>query len=129
MERYAGTADPRISAYLSTLVRLLFPYVLRSGRVAEMEVLGTAALAAARRLGDEAAEAYALGDLAGLHFLTGRQREALALTDQALALWRRLDVVSWIRRSLNNRGLLLEDSDGTTSRARRCGRAWSTPGS
>ncbi|MFG3289852.1 BTAD domain-containing putative transcriptional regulator [Streptomyces sp. NPDC048179] len=106
--RYADTADPRISAYLSTLVRLLFPYVLRGGRVAEMEVLGTAALAAARRLGDEPAEAYALGDLAGLRFLTGRQREALALTDRALVLWRRLDVTSWIRRSLNNRGLLLE---------------------
>ncbi|MER5792610.1 BTAD domain-containing putative transcriptional regulator [Streptomyces sp. NPDC001980] len=108
VERYADTADVRISAYLSTLVRLLYPYVLRSGRVAEMEVLGTAALAAARRLGDEPAEAYALGDLAGLRFLTGRQREALALTDGALALWRRLGVVSWIRRGLNNRGLLLE---------------------
>ncbi|MFJ9350223.1 BTAD domain-containing putative transcriptional regulator [Streptomyces sp. NPDC101237] len=108
VERHAGTADPRISAYLSTLVRLLFPYVLRGGRVAETEVLGTAALAAARRLGDEPAEAYALGDLAGLHFLAGRQREALALTDQALAIWRRLDVASWIRRCLNNRGLLLE---------------------
>ncbi|MFD3586562.1 BTAD domain-containing putative transcriptional regulator [Streptomyces sp. NPDC058683] len=108
VERYADTADPRISAHLSTLVRLFFPYVLRSGRVDEMEVLGTAGLAAARRLGDEPAEAYALGDLAGLHFLTGRQREALALTDQALAVWRRLDVASWIRRCLNNRGLLLE---------------------
>ncbi|MEV7976217.1 BTAD domain-containing putative transcriptional regulator [Streptomyces sp. NPDC086519] len=108
VERYADTADTRISAYLSTLVRLLYPYVLRSGRVAEMEVLGTAALAAARRLGDEPAEAYALGDLAGLRFLTGRQREALALTDGALALWRRLGAVSWIRRGLNNRGLLLE---------------------
>ncbi|MFJ6706269.1 MULTISPECIES: BTAD domain-containing putative transcriptional regulator [unclassified Streptomyces] len=108
VKRHAATADPRISAYLSTLVRLLFPYVLRGGRVAETEVLGTAALAAARRLGDEPAEAYALGDLAGLHFLAGRQREALALTDQALAIWRRLDVASWIRRCLNNRGLLLE---------------------
>ncbi|MEU2776034.1 BTAD domain-containing putative transcriptional regulator [Streptomyces sp. NPDC007162] len=106
--RYADTPDVRISAHLSTLVRLLFPYVLRSGRVAEMEVLGTAALAAARRLGDEPAEAYALGDLAGLRFLTGRQREALALTDRALVIWRRLDVTSWIRRCLNNRGLLLE---------------------
>ncbi|MFD8717929.1 BTAD domain-containing putative transcriptional regulator [Streptomyces sp. NPDC059629] len=106
--RYTDTADRRISAYLSTLVRLLFPYVLRRGRVAEMEVLGTAALAAARRLGDEPAEAYALGDLSRLRFLTGRQREALALTDRAHAIWRRLDVASWIRRSLNNRGLLLE---------------------
>ncbi|MGW5651272.1 BTAD domain-containing putative transcriptional regulator [Streptomyces humi] len=106
--RYADTADTRISAHLSVLVRLLFPYVLRRGRVAEMEVLGTAALAAARRLGDEPAEAYALGDLAGLRFLTGRQRAALDLTDRALAIWRRLEAASWIRRCLNNRGLLLE---------------------
>lgn len=71
-------------------------------------MLGRAALGAARRLGDAAAEAYALGDLAGLHFLTGRQNEALVLNDQALAIWWRLDTVSWIRRCLNNRGLLLE---------------------
>ncbi|MFD4875950.1 tetratricopeptide repeat protein [Streptomyces sp. NPDC058420] len=106
--RYRDTPDPRRTAHISTLVRLLFPYVLRSGRVAEMEVLGRAALGAARRLGDAAAEAYALGDLAGLHFLTGRQSEALGLNDQALAIWWRLDAVSWIRRCLNNRGLLLE---------------------
>ncbi|MER6209023.1 tetratricopeptide repeat protein [Streptomyces sp. NPDC001642] len=106
--RYRDTADPRRTAHISTLVRLLFPYVLRSGRVAEMEVLGRVALGAARRLGDAAAEAYALGDLAGLHFLTGRQSEALGLNDQALEIWWRLDAVSWIRRCLNNRGLLLE---------------------
>ncbi|MGW1744848.1 BTAD domain-containing putative transcriptional regulator [Streptomyces sp. NPDC002092] len=96
------------AARISTLIRLFFPYVLRSGRVAEMEVLGRAALRVARRLGDEAAEAYALGDLAGLHFLTGRQSEALDLNDRALTIWRRLDHVSWMRRCLNNRGLLLE---------------------
>ena len=106
--RYRDTPDLRRTAHVSTLVRLLFPYVLRSGRVAETEVLGRAALGAARRLGDAAAEAYALGDLAGLHFLTGRQNEALGLNDQALAIWWRLDAVSWIRRCLNNRGLLLE---------------------
>ena len=106
--RYRDTPDPRRTAHISTLVRLLFPYVLRSGRVAEMEVLGRVALGAARRLGDAAAEAYALGDLAGLHFLTGRQSEALGLNDQALEIWWRLDAVSWIRRCLNNRGLLLE---------------------
>ena len=108
--RYHDTPDADLhrTAHVSTLLRLLFPYVLRSGRVAEMEVLGRAALGAARRLGDAAAEAYALGDLAGLHFLTGRQNEALVLNDQALAIWWRLDTVSWIRRCLNNRGLLLE---------------------
>lgn len=107
-ERYAEAPDDRMAAHVSTLVRLIFPYVQRSGRVAEMEVLGRIALRVARRLGDEAAEAYALGDLAGLHFLTGRQNDALAFNDQALALWRSLDRLSWIRRCLNNRGLLLE---------------------
>ncbi|MGW3103163.1 BTAD domain-containing putative transcriptional regulator [Streptomyces sp. NPDC001100] len=108
VNRYGDSPDHRRTAQVSTLVRLLFPYVLRGGRVAEMEVLGRAALGAARRLGDAAAEAYALGDLAGLHFLTGRQSEALGLNDQALAIWWRLDATSWIRRCLNNRGLLLE---------------------
>ncbi|WP_406458505.1 tetratricopeptide repeat protein [Streptomyces sp. NBC_01622] len=108
VNRYGDTPDHRRTAQVSTLVRLLFPYVLRGGRVAEMEVFGRAALGAARRLGDAAAEAYALGDLAGLHFLTGRQSEALELNDRALAIWWRLDATSWIRRCLNNRGLLLE---------------------
>ncbi|MEU9445321.1 BTAD domain-containing putative transcriptional regulator [Streptomyces sp. NPDC048304] len=108
VSRNAGTADPVRTAHLSTLARLLFPYAQRAGRVAEMEVLGRAALGAARRLGDAAAEAYALGDLAALHFLTGRQKDALALTDRSLEIWRQLGVLSRIRRSLNNRGLLLE---------------------
>ncbi|MEY9993216.1 DNA-binding SARP family transcriptional activator/tetratricopeptide (TPR) repeat protein [Streptomyces sp. V4I8] len=104
----ATTTATTIPSLLCTLIRLLFPYLQRSGHVAEMELLGGAALRVARRLGDEAAEAYALGDLAGLHFLTGRQSEALHLNDRALTIWRRLAVVSWMRRCLNNRGLLLE---------------------
>ncbi|MFE0801843.1 BTAD domain-containing putative transcriptional regulator [Streptomyces sp. NPDC058812] len=95
--------------HLAVLLRLLFPYAQRSGRVAEMEVLGRGALDLARLHGDEAAEAYALGDLAGLHFLTGRLSDALALNDRSLAVWRRLGTVSRIRRCLNNRGLLLEN--------------------
>ncbi|MFI9808894.1 BTAD domain-containing putative transcriptional regulator [Streptomyces sp. NPDC052301] len=106
--RNADTADTRAAAHLSVLARLLFPYVQRGGQVAEMEVLGRAALGVARRLGDAAAEAYALGDLAGLHFLTGRLNDALTLTDRALEIWRRLGAASRIRRCLNNRGLLLE---------------------
>jgi len=106
--RNADAADPRAVGHLSVLVRLLFPYLQRSGRVAEMEVLGRAALTAARRLDDAAAEAYALGDLAGLHFLTGRHNDALALNDRSLEIWRRLGVPSRVRCCLNNRGLLLE---------------------
>ncbi|WLW58486.1 BTAD domain-containing putative transcriptional regulator [Streptomyces sp. YU58] len=108
VERYADAPDERTAAHVSTLLRLFVPFLQRAGRVAEMEVLGEAALGLARRLGDESGEAYALGDLAGLHFLTGRQSEALDLNDRALAIWRRLGAVSWIRRCLNNRGLLLE---------------------
>ncbi|MFD5628767.1 BTAD domain-containing putative transcriptional regulator [Streptomyces sp. NPDC127072] len=103
VERYAP-----VCPYVPVLVRLLHPYAQRGGRVAEAEVLQRAALRAARRLGDEAAEAYALGDLAGLHFMTGRAGDALALNDEALAIWRRLGVLSWVRRGLNNRGMLLQ---------------------
>ncbi|MFF4555460.1 BTAD domain-containing putative transcriptional regulator [Streptomyces sp. NPDC001422] len=102
-ERYART-----SPYVPLLARMLNPYVQRSGHVAELERLQRAALEGARLLGDEAAEAYALGDLGGLHFMTGRAGEALALNDEALAIWRRLGVLSWVRRGLNNRGMLLE---------------------
>ncbi|MFE1027201.1 BTAD domain-containing putative transcriptional regulator [Streptomyces sp. NPDC058818] len=103
-----GGCDGR-TRHLAVLLRLLFPYAQRSGRVAEMEVLGRGALDLARLHGDQAAEAYALGDLAGLHFLTGRLSDALALNDRSLAVWRRLGTVSRIRRCLNNRGLLLEN--------------------
>ncbi|MFJ9153778.1 BTAD domain-containing putative transcriptional regulator [Streptomyces sp. NPDC102270] len=108
VERHTDTPDERTAAHVSTLLRLLSPFLQRSGRVAETEVLGRAALTVARRLGDEEAEACALGDLAGLHFLTGRHNEALVLNDHALAIWRRLGRDSWTRRCLNNRGLLLE---------------------
>lgn len=103
-----GSGDGR-TRHLAVLLRLLFPYAQRSGRVAEMEALGRGALDLARLHGDEAAEAYALGDLAGLHFLTGRLSDALALNDRSLAVWRRIGTVSRIRRCLNNRGLLLEN--------------------
>ncbi|MET7693232.1 BTAD domain-containing putative transcriptional regulator [Streptomyces sp. NPDC005483] len=108
-EQHTDTPDERTAAHVSTLLRLLSPFLQRSGRVAETEALGRAALTVARRLGDEEAEACALGDLAGAHFLTGRHSEALALNDRALAIWRRLGRNSWTRRCLNNRGLLLEN--------------------
>jgi DNA-binding SARP family transcriptional activator/tetratricopeptide (TPR) repeat protein len=108
VERYADDPSGQRAGLVGTLVRLIFPFAHRRGRVAEMEVLGQAGLRVARRLGDAEAEAYALADLAGLHFLTGRQKDALALNDRALAIWRRLDRPSWIRRCLNNRGLLLD---------------------
>ncbi|MFH8608905.1 BTAD domain-containing putative transcriptional regulator [Streptomyces sp. NPDC018029] len=93
---------------LPVLVRCLFPYLQRRGCLTELAVLGALALDGARRQGDAAAEAQALTDLAGLHFMSGRSREALALNDEALALWRALGIVSCVRRGLNNRGLLLE---------------------
>ncbi|MFF5519076.1 AfsR/SARP family transcriptional regulator [Streptomyces coeruleorubidus] len=108
VERHADDPCRQHAGLVSTLVRLILPYAHRRGRVAEMEVLGRAGLGVARRLGDEAAEAYALVDLAGVHFLTGRHNDALDLNDRALAIWRRLDDPSWIRRCLNNRGLLLD---------------------
>ncbi|GGZ13967.1 AfsR/SARP family transcriptional regulator [Streptomyces poonensis] len=108
-----GTADGTAAAatplaLVPVLVRQLFPYLQRSGRLAELDVLGRIALDVARSVGDDAAEAFALTDRAGLHFMSGRLTEALALNDLGLELWRGLGAVSCIRRCLNNRGLLLE---------------------
>ncbi|MFG3004606.1 hypothetical protein [Streptomyces calvus] len=75
------TSDHR-AVHVSVLFCRLHLYLLRRGRVAETEVLGRAALRVARRLGDEVAEAYALGDLAGRRFLTGRRGDALDLADR-----------------------------------------------
>ncbi|ATL29431.1 transcriptional regulator, SARP family [Streptomyces formicae] len=99
------------SALVPVLVRCLFPYLQRRGRLTELAALGAVAVAAARRQGDTADEAQALTDLAGMHYMSGRGSEALALNDEALALWRGLGVVSCVRRGLNNRGLLLEGLD------------------
>ncbi|WP_371578242.1 BTAD domain-containing putative transcriptional regulator [Streptomyces sp. NBC_01314] len=96
------------AALVPALVRHLFPYLHRGGRLAELDVLGRLALDVARSLGDDAAEAFALTDRAGLHFMSGRASEALALNDEGLKLWRRLGVASCVRRCLNNRGLVLE---------------------
>ncbi|MEU9894304.1 BTAD domain-containing putative transcriptional regulator [Streptomyces phaeochromogenes] len=96
------------SPLVPVLVRALFPYLQRRGRMRELAVLGRRALTVARRLGDDAAEATALSDLAGLHFMQGQAGKALVLTDQALSRWRGLGVVPRIQRCLNNRGLLLE---------------------
>ncbi|HSX97788.1 MAG TPA: tetratricopeptide repeat protein, partial [Streptomyces sp.] len=104
VERGGGPA----AALVPALVRHLFPYLHRGGRLAELDVLGRLALHAARSLGDAEAEAFALTDRAGLHFMSGRASEALALNDEGLTLWRRLGVVSCVRRCLNNRGLVLE---------------------
>ncbi|MFL1902167.1 BTAD domain-containing putative transcriptional regulator [Streptomyces tauricus] len=96
------------SPLVPVLVRALFPYLQRRGRLRELATLGRRALDVARRLGDDAAEAIALSDLAGLHFMQGRAGEALVLTDQALARWRGLGVLTRVQRCLSNRGLLLE---------------------
>ncbi|BBC35535.1 Tetratricopeptide repeat protein [Streptomyces graminofaciens] len=113
VERCARTENGRGGgagpvALVPALVRHLFPYLHRGGRLAELDVLGKLALDVARALGDDEAEAFALTDRAGLHFMSGRTTEALALNDEGLTLWRKLGVVSCVRRCLNNRGLLLE---------------------
>ncbi|MFD0414713.1 BTAD domain-containing putative transcriptional regulator [Streptomyces sp. NPDC127108] len=90
------------------LVRYLFPYLQRRGRLTELERLCALAVAAARRHGEPGASAQALSDLAGHRFMAGRAGEALALNDEALDLWRALGDTSAVRRALNHRGLLLE---------------------
>ncbi|MER6160637.1 BTAD domain-containing putative transcriptional regulator [Streptomyces sp. NPDC001868] len=105
---HVDAAGGPAAALVPALVRHLFPYLHRGGRLAELDVLGRLALDVARSLGDDEAEAFALTDRAGLHYMSGRASEALALNDEGLKLWRRLGVVSCVRRCLNNRGLVLE---------------------
>src|SRR5213078_3957391 len=93
VERHADT-----SAHVPLLVRMIASNIQRHGQVAELEELVRAALHGARRFADEPAEAYALLDLAGLHFMKGRANDALALLDEALEIWRRLEYVSCLCR-------------------------------
>ncbi|MER5257451.1 BTAD domain-containing putative transcriptional regulator [Streptomyces sp. NPDC002855] len=98
----------RSSALLPLLVRCFFSYLKRRGRLTEADLLNRLAVTAARRRRDTAGEAQALTDLAGLNYVSGRSGAALALIDEALDLWRRLDRVSFVHRAVLNRSLLLE---------------------
>ncbi|MFD9879930.1 BTAD domain-containing putative transcriptional regulator [Streptomyces alboflavus] len=104
VERHAGDG----SGLVPRLVRYLFPYLQRRGRLTELDRLCGLAVGAARRRGEPGACAQALSDLAGHRFMAGRAGEALALNDEALDLWRALGDTSSVRRALNHRGLLLE---------------------
>ncbi|QCX78235.1 Regulatory protein AfsR [Streptomyces sp. YIM 121038] len=103
-ERHTGDASGLVPA----LVRHLFPYLQRRGRLTEWGTLAAIAVDTARLHGDPAVTAQALTDLAGHRFMTGRAGEALALNDEALALWRGIGRASCVRRGLNHRGLLLD---------------------
>ncbi|GAA3373809.1 transcriptional regulator AfsR [Streptomyces sannanensis] len=102
-EKYA-----RSSPTVLLLVRSCFPLFQNRGRFPELRCLNQQALDAARASRDPRAEAYALADLAGAYFLCGRWDTALALNDEALALWRRLGEGGRVQRCLGNRGMLLE---------------------
>ncbi|MEU6765374.1 BTAD domain-containing putative transcriptional regulator [Streptomyces sp. NPDC046853] len=98
----------RESVLLPVLVRCFFSYLKRRGRLAEADLLNRLAVTAARHWNDAAAEAQALTDLAGLNYVCGRSSTALALIDEALDLWRELDLMSFVHRAVLNRSLLLE---------------------
>ncbi|MEV8018897.1 BTAD domain-containing putative transcriptional regulator [Streptomyces sp. NPDC086554] len=98
----------RSSALLPVLVRCIFSYLKRRGRLAEADLLTRLAITAARRSGDREGEAQALTDLAGLNYVSGHSGAALERIDEALVLWRELDHVSCVHRGVINRGLLLE---------------------
>ncbi|WP_030677949.1 AfsR/SARP family transcriptional regulator [Streptomyces sp. NRRL B-1347] len=103
-ERHPGDTTGLVPA----LVRHLFPYLQRRGRLTELGTLAAIAVDTARLHGDPAVTAQALTDLAGHRFMTGRAGEALALNDEALALWHAIGRASCVRRGLNHRGLLLD---------------------
>ncbi|WP_406343257.1 BTAD domain-containing putative transcriptional regulator [Streptomyces sp. NBC_00648] len=102
-ERYA-----RCSPTVFLLVRAYFSHLQYRGKYAALRHLNRFVLSAARTSGDRIAQAHALGDLAGAHFLASRIEEALALNDEAIALWQELGERGRTQRTLANRGMLLE---------------------
>ncbi|MEU4349487.1 BTAD domain-containing putative transcriptional regulator [Streptomyces sp. NPDC023838] len=102
-ERYA-----RRSSTVFLLVRAYFSHLQYRGKYGALRHLNRFVLSAARASGDRVAQAHALGDLAGAHFLASRIEEALALNDEAIALWRELGERGRTQRTLANRGMLLE---------------------
>ncbi|MGP9019471.1 BTAD domain-containing putative transcriptional regulator [Streptomyces sp. BR1] len=102
-ERYART-----SPTVFLLVRAYFSHLQYRGRYGVLRHLNRFVLTAARACGDRVAQAHAIGDLAGAHFLASRIEEALALNDEAIALWRELGERQRTQRTLANRGMLLE---------------------
>ncbi|MFC0846996.1 BTAD domain-containing putative transcriptional regulator [Streptomyces noboritoensis] len=102
-ERYA-----RSSPTVFLLVRAYFSHLQYRGKYGALRHLNRFVLSAARASGDLVAQAHALGDLAGAHFLASRIEEALALNDEAIALWQELGERGRTQRTLANRGMLLE---------------------
>ncbi|PKV87021.1 tetratricopeptide repeat protein [Streptomyces sp. TLI_146] len=102
-ERYA-----RSSPTLFLLVRAYFSHLQYRGKYGALRHLNRFVLSAARASGDRVAQAHAIGDLAGAHFLASRIEEALALNDEAIALWQELGERGRTQRTLANRGMLLE---------------------
>ncbi|MFI1103724.1 BTAD domain-containing putative transcriptional regulator [Streptomyces melanogenes] len=102
-ERYA-----RSSPTVFLLVRAYFSHLQYRGKYGALRHLNRFVLSAARASGDRVAQAHAIGDLAGAHFLASRIEEALALNDEAIALWQELGERGRTQRTLANRGMLLE---------------------
>ncbi|MFI1177114.1 AfsR/SARP family transcriptional regulator [Streptomyces melanogenes] len=102
-ERYART-----SPTVFLLVRAYFSHLQYRGKYGALRHLNRFVLSAARASGDLVAQAHAIGDLAGAHFLASRIEEALALNDEAIALWQELGERGRTQRTLANRGMLLE---------------------
>ncbi|GGP74621.1 SARP family transcriptional regulator [Streptomyces melanogenes] len=102
-ERYA-----RSSPTVFLLVRAYFSHLQYRGKYGALRHLNRFVLSAARASGDLVAQAHAIGDLAGAHFLASRIEEALALNDEAIALWQELGERGRTQRTLANRGMLLE---------------------
>jgi DNA-binding SARP family transcriptional activator/tetratricopeptide (TPR) repeat protein len=92
------------------LVRAAYTYLRFRARYEEMGRLNEFGAGRARELGDPAAEAFALDDLAGQHFETGRFDASLTLLERAHALWLQVGDHPMVLAALNKRALLLEQS-------------------
>jgi tetratricopeptide (TPR) repeat protein len=88
------------------LAAILYSYLDNGGHPADAVAVHTEACNAARSMGDRAAEAAALVNLAVVHWQLGRYPEAIEGLDRALELFRELDDDRGAARALGNLGVV-----------------------
>jgi DNA-binding SARP family transcriptional activator len=98
----------------------LFRYLETGGHFAESIVVHGHARAAARRVGDQAAEARALDYHGSIHQLQGDYQQSAAMKQQALALFRQAGDRTGQARALNNLGMVYHQQGRYQEAAELC---------
>ncbi|HEV7654420.1 MAG TPA: BTAD domain-containing putative transcriptional regulator [Mycobacteriales bacterium] len=117
------TAENGMPRHTTRLAAILFRFLERGGLLPEATVVHGAALRAARRLGDPAAEATALVDLGVVDIWQGRRLAARRLFEQAVALCGEETDPQVQARAVHNLGMTYMQEPRSDAAARHLERA------